>query len=124
MLMKVLHAVVLGVLIPGAIIFAQSPSVPPLPHVATGKMTERGLDWRVPLPKEGLVPDKDTATKVAEVILFRLYGERDIVHQRPYTVTEDQNIWWVCGTLQGEGFGSAFKIAISRQTAAVLYVEH
>ena len=75
-------------------------------------------------PKEGYVPDKDTAIKIAEVILFRLYGERDVTSQKPYVVTEDENIWWVCGTLKKDELGSSFTIAISRQTAAVLYLEH
>ncbi len=87
-------------------------------------MTDRGLDYKVPGPKEGYVPDKDTAIKIAEVILFRLYGERDVTSQKPYVVTEDENIWWVCGTLKKDELGSSFTIAISRQTAAVLYLEH
>ncbi len=98
----------------------QSPTVPKLPHVASGALTEHGLDYKVPGPKEGLVPDKETAIRIAEVILFRLYGEKSITEQRPYVVTEDENIWWVCGTLHTD-FGSAFRIFISRQTGAILY---
>jgi hypothetical protein len=112
-----------AVVISAAIALGQEPSVPKLPHVPTGKMTASGLDYKVPLPKEGLVPDKDTAIKVAEVILFRLYGERNITAQKPYVVTKDENIWWVCGTLKEGLLGSSFKIAISQQTAAVLYLE-
>ena len=78
------------------IAFAEAPSPPKLPHVPSGKTTPLGLDLPVPLPKEGLVPDKETAIKVAEVILFRLYGEKNITVQKPYSVTEDQNIWRVC----------------------------
>ena len=85
-------------------------------------MTSSGLDYKMPGPKEGYVPDKETAVKIAEVLLFRLYGEKNIIVQRPYTVTEDENIWWVTGTLHTE-LGSVFKIALSRQTAAVLYLE-
>ena len=70
------------------------------------------------------MPDKDTAIKVAEVILFRLYGEKNITSQKPYVVTKDENIWWVCGTLKEGLLGSSFKIAISQQTSAVLYLEH
>ena len=76
----------------------------------------------MPGPKEGFVPDKDTAIKIAEVILFRLYGEETIIDQKPYVVTQDENIWWVCGTLKEDVMGAAFKIAISQQTAAILYL--
>jgi hypothetical protein len=50
-----------------SVALGQTPSVPKLPHVASGKMTKWGLDYKVPLPKEGLVPDKETAIKLAEV---------------------------------------------------------
>jgi hypothetical protein len=64
-------------------------SSPPQEH-----FTKWGWDYRVPLPKESLVPDKETAIKVAEVILFRVYGEEDIVTQRPYKVKKEDDIWW------------------------------
>lgn len=101
---------------------SQTPAVPKLPHVASGKMTKWGLDCKMPGPKEGLVPDKETAVKLAEVILFRLYGKRNIIAQRPYSVTKDENIWWVCGA-PPPALGSSFKIAISQQTGAILYLE-
>ena len=109
---------------PVAVALGQTPSVPKLPQVPSGKMTKWGLDYKVPLPKEGLVPDKETAIKLAEVILFRLYGEKNISAQKPYSVTKDENIWWVCGAPPPSGsFGSSFKIAISQQTGAILYLE-
>ena len=81
-------------------------------------------DYRVPGPKEGLVPDKETAIKIAEVILFRLYGEEDTIAERPYKVKEEDYIWWISGTLKEGYFGSTFNIAISKQTGAVLHLEH
>jgi len=108
--------------VPFAIALAQDPSVPKLPHVSTGHMTKSGLDYKIPGPKDGLVPDKETAVKIAEVILFRLYGEQNIVTQKPYAVTKDENIWWVCGA-PPPALGSSFKIAISQQTGAILYLE-
>ena len=86
-------------------------------------MTPLGLDYKMPGPKDGLVPDKDTAIKIAEVILFRLYGQENTIRQKPYVVTKDENIWWVCGTGKEGELGSLFKIAISQQTAAILYLE-
>jgi hypothetical protein len=76
-------------------------------------------DYKVPLPKEGLAPDKETAIKIVEVVLFRLYGEEAIIAQRPYKV-----IWWISGTLKQNEFGSTFNIAISKQTGAILRLEH
>ena len=115
------HLVASIVVLCAAIALGQGPSVPKLPHVPTGKMSASGLDYKVPFPKEGLIPDKETAIKVAEVILFRLYGEKNITAQRPYSVTKDESIWWVCGA-SPPALGSSFKIAISQQTGAILYL--
>lgn len=87
-----------------------SPSIPP----------KAVLGDRYPGPKEGLVPDKETAIKIAEVVLFRLYGEDAIKVQRPYVVREDDYIWWISGTLPKDNFGSVFNIGIARHTGAIL----
>jgi hypothetical protein len=79
-------------------------------------------DYRTPLPKEGLVPDKETAIKIAEIVLFRLYGEQNIIRQRPYTVKEEDYIWWVSGTLPRDSYGTVFNIGISKHTAAILHL--
>ena len=101
---------------------AQTPT--PISTPTQAQSAEVGADYRVPLPKGGLVPDKETAIKIAEVVLFRLYGEEDIVSQRPYKVQEKDDIWWISGTLKKNELGSVFGIAISRQTGAILHLEH
>lgn len=78
----------------------------------------------MPLSKEGLVPDEETAIKVAEVVLFRLYGEEGITSQRPYKVRKEDDVWWISGTLKENELGSVFGIAISKQTCAILHLEH
>ena len=87
-----------------------------------GPPKDLSADYRTPLPKEGLVPDKETAIKIAEVVLFRLYGEQNIIRQRPYTVKEEDYIWWVSGTLPKDSYGTVFNIGISKQTAAILHL--
>ena len=103
-------------------ISGQTPT--PTSTPSQGQWTKSGWDARIPLPKEGLVPDKETAIKIAEVVLFRLYGEAGIVSQRPYKVKEEDDIWWISGTLKENELGSVFGIAISRQTGAILHLEH
>ena len=66
----------------------QTPTSRPIPPKVVSEKD------RYPLPKEGLVPDKETAIKIAEAVLFRLYGEDSIKLQRPYVVKEDDYIWW------------------------------
>jgi hypothetical protein len=96
----------------------------PTSSPSEGQPTKWGWDYRVPLPKEGLVPDKETAIKIAEVVLFRLYGEENIIAQRPYKVKQEDDIWWISGTIKQGQFGSVFNIAISKQTGAILHLEH
>jgi hypothetical protein len=67
-----------------------------------------------------LPQSKETAIKIAEAVLFRLYGEDAIKGQRPYVVKEDDYIWWISGTLPKDTFGQVFNIGISRHTAAIL----
>ena len=77
----------------------------------------------MPGPENGYVPDRETAVKIAEVILSRLYGEKTIISQRPYQLVEDEKIWWICGTVPEGAMGTSFRIAISKQTATVLYLD-
>src|ERR1051325_7865352 len=95
--------------------------------IATDSPTQRqgsrwGSNYQVPGPKEGLVPDKETAIKIAEVVLFRLYSEGDITRQRPYKVKLEDDIWWISGTMKDDELGSVFTIAISKQTGEILHL--
>jgi hypothetical protein len=103
-----------GGVVPTAVSLGQTPA-----SISTPSKDLSG-DARYPLPKEGLVPDKETAIKIAEAVLFRLYGENSIKGQRPYVVREDDYIWWISGTLPKDNFGNVFNIGISKHTAAVL----
>jgi hypothetical protein len=99
-------------------------TVKPTGSLRPGEVPKWIQDYKVPLPKGGLVPDQETAIKIAEVVLFRLYGQENIIAQRPYKVKKDDDIWWISGTLNSNEFGSAFNIAISKQTGAILHLEH
>ena len=101
---------------------AQTPT--PTSTLRPGEVPKWIQEYRVPLPKEGLVPDKETAIKIAEVVLFRLYGEEAIISQRPYKVRQEDDIWWISGTIKENEFGSVFNIAISKQSGAVLHLKH
>ncbi len=85
-------------------------------------MPETAENIRIPLPKEGLVPDQETAIKIAEVVLFRLYGKESIIDQRPYRVKEEDSVWWIAGSMKKDTLGFTFTIAISRQTGAILHL--
>jgi len=96
-------SLVIGAMYCSSTISGQTPT--PTSSLRPGEVPKWIQDYKVPLPKEGLVPDKETAIKIAE---------EGIVAQRPYKVKEDADIWWISGTLKENEFGSAFNIAISK----------
>jgi hypothetical protein len=53
-------------------------------------------------PKQ-IVPDADTAIKIAVVVLSRIYGEREIAAQNPYRATLQHGIWSVQGSQKAVG---------------------
>jgi hypothetical protein len=106
----------------GFIALAQSPT--PSGSPIQDQPNDSVSAYQVPLPKEGLVPDKETAIKIAEVVLFRLYTEPEITWQRPYSVKLEKDVWFISGTMPHDMMGSVFKIAISKQTGEVLHLEH
>ena len=73
--------------------------------------------------KRGWCPIKETAIKVAEAISFRLYGEKNITARG--RLSRDRRPEYLVGLRSAaSGPGSSFAMAISRQTSAVLYLEH
>lgn len=76
-----------------------------------------------------LVPDENTAKKIAEAIWLPIYGER-ILKQRPYKAIESNDIWIVRGIIpelyrdDPNVRGGTAYIQISKKDAKVLKVTH
>lgn len=54
------------------------------------------MPWGISPP---LVRDKETAIKIAEAILFPLYGKDEIEKERPYNVTLRDGYWYLSGSM-------------------------
>jgi len=50
-------------------------------------------------PKEGYVPNAETAVKIAEAVLVPVYGEKQIESEKPFTAIRRGDEWIVSGTL-------------------------
>jgi hypothetical protein len=73
----------------------------------------------------GLVADEQTAVKIAEAILFPIYGEKIIRNQRPYRTTLRDGKWTIDGTYLPPGFtGGTFHIVILQRDARVIEIGH
>jgi NTF2 fold immunity protein len=84
-------------------------------------------------PKGGYVPDSATAVKIAEAVLTPVYGEKQILSERPYTATLKEGVWFVDGTLHCPGAsadpsihcaGGVAIVRISKEDGRILSMGH
>ena len=80
---------------------------------------------QAPTPKNGFISDEGTAIKVAEAILSPIYGEQQIISERPFHATITNGVWLVEGSLpKGYDTGGVATIRIDKQTGAVISYIH
>ncbi|RAR49698.1 YbbC/YhhH family protein [Flavobacterium lacus] len=74
---------------------------------------------------ELILKDSTAAVEVAEVILFNIYGKKNIIKQRPYTILPVQDKYWVMeGSLPKNTKGGVFFIILDARNSKVLKVKH
>lgn len=82
-------------------------------------------------PKKGMVPDKETAARIAEAIWLPIYGEEMIYNERPYQANLiNDSVWVVWGSFEQPQdtncifHGGAAFIAISKKDGRILQLLH
>ncbi|MCA8830338.1 YbbC/YhhH family protein [Hymenobacter sp. BT728] len=70
------------------------------------------------------LPDSAAAVRVAEPILFRTYGKKNIVHERPYEVYLIDKYWVVMGTLPEDWMGGVFIIILDSRDSRMIELTH
>lgn len=79
-------------------------------------------------PKDGFVPNAETAVKIAEAVLIPVYGEKKILSERPFKATLRDDVWTVEGTLHCEEGkrcnGGAAVVMISKTSGEILDMAH
>ena len=84
--------------------------------------TPQGPSFR---PKEGFVPNAETAVKVGEAVLIPVYGENQINAERPFKATLQGSVWTVEGTLScGHCNGGTAVVKISKTSGQILFMTH
>jgi hypothetical protein len=74
-------------------------------------------------PKEGYVPDKETAIKIAVAIWTPIYGEKLVQSEKPYHAVLSNGVWFVRGwTL--DLYGDAAVAEISKDDGRILRVSY
>jgi len=96
------------------------------------KVAEDKLELALLLDKENnllesyglIVSDSLMAIKIAEPILFKIYGEKNIVFQKPYKSYLINNYWVILGSLPKNFLGGTFSIIIDARNARILWIMH
>ena len=82
-------------------------------------------------PADGIVPDELTATKIAEIVLKRAYGDEIINRELPLRATlRSDNVWIVRGTRpnsyssDSDARGGVATIEIAKKDGQVIRMSH
>lgn len=75
-------------------------------------------------PKDGFVPDRETAIVIAEAVTRRIYGHTNIERQKPFQVSLQGEVWTIAGTLPSQKVGGTFEIQLSKIDGRVIRVTH
>lgn len=76
------------------------------------------------VPKEGFVPNEETAIRIAEAIWIPIYGKAKIESEKPFTATLSNGVWTVSGTLPKGYVGGVAIADISKESGCILRVIH
>ncbi len=61
--------------------------------------TDYYIDMKGYIPVEGLVPTADVAVKIAECVLFEIYGKEKIEKEKPFSVNLRDGVWIIEGNI-------------------------
>jgi hypothetical protein len=80
-------------------------------------------------PKDGFVPNAETAVKIAEAVLTPVYGEKQILAERPFQAALAGDVWTVGGTLHcatpnARCNGGTAEVLISKSSGQILHMIH
>jgi len=75
-------------------------------------------------PKEGYVPDEETAIKIAVAVWIPIYGKEEIESEKPYQATLKDGIWYVIGSLPEGWLGGVAEVEISKDDGCIIRISH
>ena len=75
------------------------------------------------IPKDGFVPDKITAIRIAIAVWLPIYGEI-IYKEKPYSAYLKDGVWIVKGSLPKGSVGGVAMITIQKKDGKIITVIH
>ena len=76
------------------------------------------------IPKNGYVPDKDTAIAIAYAVAVPVYGKDTVAAEKPFRAELEGGRWTVLGTLHGKGPGGTVIVQIDQGSGKICYLSH
>ena len=70
------------------------------------------------------IRNERTAVSAVEPILYRIYGENNIINEKPYEVYQINGYWVMMGTLPKQMLGGTFLIIVSAKDGRVIKLTH
>ena|GEM_PF-826756 len=75
------------------------------------------------IPKEGFVPNEETAIRIAEAVWLPIYG-KSIYEERPFKAELANGVWYVTGSLPEGWLGGVAEAEINKVDGKILRVSH
>jgi hypothetical protein len=75
-------------------------------------------------PKDGYVPNAETAVTIGVAVLGPIYGEANVARHKPYRATLAAGIWTVRGTLPPGTIGGSPVAEIAKDDGRIIRVFH
>jgi len=74
--------------------------------------------------RKGVVPDKETAIKIAEAVWIPMFGEEYVYFRKPYKFyyIPILRYWIISGTLPPNLFGGVQQIVIKKGNGKILFI--
>ena len=79
---------------------------------------------KLQLPPNGVIPDEDTAVKVAHIMFLPIFGTENVDKFLPYHAQCKHGIWTVYGTLKPGSQGGTPMVRIRKKDGKVLEIWH
>jgi hypothetical protein len=76
------------------------------------------------VPKEGYLPTKEVAIKIAVAVWEPIYGDDKIAKEKPYKTTLEDGVWTIMGSLPEGAKGGVALAEISKSDGRILRVIH
>jgi hypothetical protein len=78
-----------------------------------------------PKPKDGFVPDKETAISIARAVALPVYGRKLVDEEQPFRSELKDGVWMVLGTMHCDHcVGGTLVIEIDKTSGKVLFMTH